>query len=69
MRHLDRHRRKVIATAAAVFTIGVAFAAQPTADQGVRGPEKVQRIAPWVPGADMLMSAHESPGGGMAAPR
>lgn len=62
------HRRKVIALAAALFAIGVSLAAQPTSDQGIRGAEKVQRIAPWVPGANMLMSAHESSIGPLPPP-
>jgi len=53
------HRRKVIMAAAAVFAIGVAFAAQPTslrADWGEIGPR--QRSL-WIPGTNELMSAHE----------
>jgi hypothetical protein len=53
------HRRKVVMTAAAVFAIGVAFAAQPTslrADWGIGVP---RQGSPWVPGTNTLMSAHE----------
>ena len=53
------YRRKVMLTAAALFAIGVAFAAQPTslrADWGEQGP---QTRSPWVPGTNALMSAHE----------
>jgi hypothetical protein len=53
-------RRKVMVTAAAAFAIGVAFAGQPD-------PQRVdwsQDTAPpgsfWVPGANMLMAAHDS---------
>jgi hypothetical protein len=63
------HRRKVIAVAAAVFAIGVSLAAQPTSDQGIRGADKVQRIEPWVPGTNMLMSAHEANVGPLTPPR
>ena len=52
------YRRKAVA-AAAVFAIGVAFAAQPTslrADWGERAPSQA---SPWVPGTNTLMSAHE----------
>ena len=59
------YRRKVILTAAAVFAIGVAFAAQPTSR-----PEWSMRAArmgsPWIPGANMLMSAHEP---GLSVPK
>jgi hypothetical protein len=53
------HRRKVMVTAAAVFAFGVAFAAQPTSlrsdwREGAPGQE-----SPWIPGTNMLMSAHE----------
>jgi hypothetical protein len=53
------YRRKVMLTAAAVFAIGVAFAAQPTslrADWGERGP---RTRSLWVPGTNTLMSAGE----------
>jgi hypothetical protein len=53
------YRRKVMITAAAVFAIGVAFAAQQTslrADWGEVGPR--QRSL-WIPGTNDLMSAHE----------
>jgi hypothetical protein len=54
------HRRKVTLTAAAIFAFGVAFAAQPTSVQQ-SGPrnEDAQHRSPWVPGRNMLMSAHE----------
>jgi len=58
------YRRKVMVTAAAVFAIGVAFAAQPTslrADWNVGG---ARPGSPWVPGTNMLMSANE---GGLSA--
>jgi hypothetical protein len=53
------YRRKVMLTAAAVFAIGVAFAAEPTslrADWGERGP---RTRSLWVPGTNTLMSARE----------
>ena len=53
------YRRKVMLTAAAVFAIGFAFAAQPTslrADWNERGS---RTTSPWVPGTNALMSAHE----------
>jgi hypothetical protein len=53
------YRRNVVMTAAAVFAIGVAFAAQPTslrADLGGGGP---RQGSSWVPGTNALMSAHE----------
>jgi hypothetical protein len=56
------HRRKVGWTAATVFAIGVAFAAQPTSVR-VDGTGDVRRLDTlWVPGTNMLMAAHESDG-------
>ena len=52
------HRQRVMVAAATVFTFGVAFAAQPTA-RADRNSGATQLASPWVPGANMLMSAHE----------
>ena len=63
------YRRKVMLTAAAVFAIGVAFAAEPTslrADWGERGP---RTRSLWVPGTNTLMSAHEPSALVLAPPR
>jgi hypothetical protein len=60
------YRRKVMVTAAAVFAIGVAFAAQPTSLRADWG-EGLPQQSPWVPGTNMLMSAHE-PGLSVLAP-
>ena len=54
------YRRKVMVTAAAVFAFGVAFAAQPTSLRSEWREGASRRESPWVPGANMLMSAHES---------
>ena len=62
------HRRKVVMTAAAAFAIGVAFAAQPTSVRADRRSEAHQR-EPWVPGTNMLMSAHEFSVAPLAPPR
>jgi hypothetical protein len=53
------HRRKVTVAAAAVFAIGVAFAAQPTSLRADWGRGVPQQVQPWVPGTNTLMSAHE----------
>jgi hypothetical protein len=53
------YRRKVMVTAAAVFAFGVAFAAQPTSLRADWGGGELRRGSPWVPGTNMLMSAHE----------
>jgi hypothetical protein len=53
------HRRKVTAAAAAVFAIGVAFAAQPTSLRADWGEGAPREGLPWVPGTNTLMSAHE----------
>jgi hypothetical protein len=66
---MDMYRRKVILTGLAVFAIGVAFAAQSTSDRFDRGRERSQQVSPWVPGANMLMSAHEANIGPLAPPR
>jgi hypothetical protein len=51
------YRRKVMVTAAAVFAFIVAFAAQPTS---LRADwSEPRRSSPWIPGTNMLMSAHE----------
>jgi hypothetical protein len=53
------HRRKVMVAAAAVFAIGVAFAAQPTSLRADWGKGVPRQGSPWVPGTNTLMSAHE----------
>ena len=52
-------RRKVMVAAAAVFAIGVAFAAQPTSLRADWGEDAQRQKASWVPGANKLMSAYE----------
>ncbi len=56
-------------TAAAVFAIGIAFAAQPTSVRADRRSEGSQQREPWVPGTNMLMSAHEAGPPPLAPPR
>ena len=53
------YRRKVMVAAAAVFAIGVAFAAQPTSlrADGSKGAPRQEPL--WVPGTNTLMSAGE----------
>jgi hypothetical protein len=63
------YRRKVILTAAAAFAIGVAFAAQPTSLRVDRQGGGARERAPWVPGANMLMSAHDAAAVPLAPPR
>jgi hypothetical protein len=63
------YRRKVIVTAAAIFAIGAAFAAQPISERADRNYQDVQRHASWVPGTNMLMSAPESSVAPLAPPR
>jgi hypothetical protein len=54
------YRRKVtVIVAAAVFAIGVAFAAQPTSLRADWGDGKPRQGSLWVPGTNTLMSAHE----------
>jgi hypothetical protein len=63
------YRRKVMVTAAAVFAIGIAFAAQPTSVHADRRRGDVQRGVPWTPGTNSLMSAHEPARLPVAPPR
>lgn len=63
------HRRKVIVTAAAVFAIGIAFAAQPTSVRADWGQGVTQQRTPWIPGTDRPMSAQESSMSVLAPPR
>jgi hypothetical protein len=63
------YRRKMIMTAAAAFAIGAAFAAQPISVRADRPGADLQPRAPWVPGTNMLMSAHEPGGTPLAPPR
>jgi hypothetical protein len=63
------YRRKMIVTAAAAFAIGAAFAAQPISVGADRPSGVVQQRAPWVPGTNMLMSAHEPSAAPLAPPR
>jgi len=53
------YRRKVVMTAAAVFAIGGAFAAQPTSLRADWGEHTSRQGSLWVPGTNTLMSAHE----------
>jgi hypothetical protein len=53
------YRRRVTMTAAAVFAIGAAFAAQPTSLRADWGEREPRQRASWVPGANALMSAYE----------
>jgi hypothetical protein len=63
------YRRKVFVAAAAAFAIGVAFAAQPTSLPTDRKAEGAREREPWVPGANMLMSAHDTTAMPLAPPR
>jgi hypothetical protein len=63
------YSRKVLLTAAAVFAIGVAFAAQPISNgAGWHEGDSLQRT-PWVPGANSPMSAHEMSVSALTPPR
>ncbi len=63
------YRRKMILTAAAAFAIGGAFAAQPISVHADRGHSNQQQRELWVPGTNMLMSAHEVGTTPLAPPR
>jgi hypothetical protein len=63
------YRRKVIVTAAAVFAIGVSFAAQPTSLRADWGADARRPGSLWVPGTNALMSTHEGGMPVLAPPR
>jgi hypothetical protein len=63
------YRRKVMMTAAAVFAIGIAFAAQPTSLRADRSEAAPRQRSAWVPGTNSLMSAHESNFSDLTPPR
>jgi hypothetical protein len=62
-------RRKMILAASAAFAIGVALAAQPTSVHADRHDAKAMQRDPWVPGTNMVMSAHEVDAAPLAPPR
>jgi hypothetical protein len=53
------HRKRVTLTAAAVFAIGAAFAAQPTSLHADWDRALTQQRVAWIPGTASAMSAHE----------
>ena len=53
------HRQKVLWAAAAVFALGVAFAAQPTSLRANGSQDAPRLDALWVPGTNALMAAQE----------
>ena len=55
--------------AAAVFAIGAAFAAQPTALRADWGRGLAQQRMPWIPGTASAMSAHDPYGALLTPPR
>jgi hypothetical protein len=63
------HRRKVTVAAAAVFAIGVAFAAQPTSLRADWGKGVPRQGSPWAPGTNTLMSAYEPTVSPLTPPR
>ena len=63
------YRRKVMVAAAAVFAIGVAFAAQPTSLRANSGARVPRQGSSWVPGTNQLMSAYEPSFSALTPPR
>ena len=63
------YRRKVVVAAAAVFAIGVAFAAQPTSLRADWGEGVPWHGSLWVPGTNALMPADEQTAGVLAPPQ
>ena len=63
------NRRKAVTIAAALFAVGASFAAQPTSVHADWLTADLHERALWAPGANMLMSAHESSASPLAPPR
>jgi hypothetical protein len=63
------HRRRATVTAAALFAIGAAFAAQPTSLRADWGEGLLQERMQWTPGSLRPMSAHDPNEGLLAPPR
>lgn len=62
-------RRKVIVAAAIAFAIGVVLAAQPTSVRADRQNVTAPARNLWMPGTNMVMSAHEANDAPLAPPR
>jgi hypothetical protein len=62
-------RISVVVLAAACFALGVGFAAAPKSVPADRENLQSQERAPWVPGTDMVMSAHDTALQSLAPPR
>ncbi|HEY1315445.1 MAG TPA: hypothetical protein VGE92_16300 [Steroidobacteraceae bacterium] len=62
------YRRKVTLAAAALFAIGIAFAAQPTSEHADSGKAPLPGTL-WVPGTNMLMPAADAGMSTLALPR
>jgi hypothetical protein len=52
------HRRRATIAAAAIFAIGAAFTAEPTALRADWG-DLAPKSGSWTPGTDSVMSAHD----------
>jgi len=63
------YRSTIILAGAALCALGVAFAAQSISERADQKNERAQQVSPWVPGTNMLMSAHESSMRPQAPPR
>jgi hypothetical protein len=62
------YRRKVVVAAAAMFAIGIAFAAQPTSQRADAGNAPLPGRL-WVPGTNMLMPPGDPGLSTLALPR
>jgi hypothetical protein len=62
------YRRKVTLAAAAVFAIGIAFAAQPISQRADSGEASLPGTL-WVPGTNMLMPPADAGMSALALPR
>ena len=56
---MTAQRRKMLLLATALFTFGVAFAAEPTAVRTAASDSASAGSAYWVPGSNIPMSAYE----------
>jgi len=62
-------RRKVMVTAAALFALGAAFAAQPISVRSDRQPRDVVHPRFWTPGTNSVIAVYETSAFPLAPPR
>jgi hypothetical protein len=63
------YRGKVMVTAAALFALGAAFAAQPISERSDRQPKDEAHPPYWTPGTNGVIAAYETSAFPLAPPR